>query len=124
MTRPNPITLVAACVISAISSNLAAEVTVKTPGHDVRVGSGGISVRAEGINSIATDGNSASVTVGGIDEDVDIQGVTVINGRVSIDGKEIPPGVTRYKSPRTGTVYLIQRKNGAVNVTTDEGSKK
>lgn len=86
-------------------------------------GKTGITVRAEGISTTATDGNTASVTVGGIEGEVDVQGVTVINGRVSIDGKEIPAGVTRYKSPRTGTVYSIERKNGAVNVSS-EGAKK
>ncbi|OHC65394.1 MAG: hypothetical protein A2040_02700 [Rhodocyclales bacterium GWA2_65_19] len=102
-----------------------AQVSVKTPGQVVQVGKGGdVRVRAEGVTAIATEGNKASVTVGGIDGDADIQGVTVINGRVSIDGKDIPAGVTRYKSPRTGTVYLIQRRGGSVNVTTEEGAGK
>lgn len=101
-----------------------AQVQVKTPGQEVRVGGGGVSVRAEGVTSIATGGNSASVTVGGIDSDADVQGVTVINGRVSIDGKEIPANVTRYKSPKTGTVYRIERKGGAVSVTTEAEGRR
>ena len=102
-----------------------AQVSVKVPGQEINVGRGGdVNVRADGVTAIATEGNKASVTVGGIDADANIQGVTVINGRVSIDGKDIPANVTRYKSPRTGTVYLIQRKGGSVNVITEEGAKK
>jgi hypothetical protein len=85
--------------------------------------SAGISVRAEGISTTASDGGSASITVGGIEGDVDAQGVAVVNGRVSIDGKEVPAGVTRYKSPRTGTVYSIERKNGKVNVRSEGADK-
>ena len=108
------------CAVGAI-----AEVSVKTPGQEIKVGKGSdVHVRADGVSAIATEGNNASVTVGGIDANADIQGVMIINGRVSIDGKEIPANVTRYKSPRTGTVYLIQRKGGSVNVTTEEGAKK
>jgi len=73
---------------------------------------------------IATGGNTARNTVGGIGSNVDVQGVTVINGRVYIDNKEIPPDVTRYKSPRTGEVYIIKRKGGSVEVTSDAGAKK
>lgn len=110
--------------VAAFASHVAAEVNVATPGYRVQVGNGNVTVRAEGVSTVATDGNTASVTVGGIDADADVQGVTVINGRVNIDGKDIPANVTRYKSPRTGTVYLIQRKGGSVSVTTEEGAKK
>lgn len=102
-----------------------AQVSIKTPGQEIKVGKGGgVNVRAEGVTAIATEGNDASVTIGGIDANANIQGVTVINDRVSIDGKEIPANVSRYKSPRTGTIYLIQRKGGSVNVTTEERAKK
>lgn len=102
-----------------------AQVSVKTPGQEVRIGKGGgVNVRAEGGTAVATEGNTANVTIGGIDANANVQGVTIINGRVSIDGKEIPANVTRYKSPRTGTVYLIQRKGDSVNVTTDDGVRK
>jgi hypothetical protein len=49
--------------------------------------------------------------------------LSIINDKVFIDNKEVPPNVTRYKSPRTGTVYRIQRKGGAVSVS-EEGSGK
>ena len=124
MTDSKLFFLTVGIILCAGSLNTLAQVSVKTPGQEIRVGNGGVNVRADGVTAIATEGNEASVTVGGIDADADIQGVTVINGRVSIDGKEIPANVIRYKSPRTGTVYLIQRKGGSVNVTTEERAKK
>lgn len=110
--------------LAVVASNIGlAQISVKTPGQEVKVGSS-VNVRAEGVTSISTDGGSASVTVGGIDQDADVQGVTVINGRVTIDGKDVPANVTRYKSPKTGTVYLIQRKAGSVSVTTEAENRK
>ncbi len=92
---------------------------------DVRTGEGGtVSTHGSSTTAIATGGNTARNTVGGIGSNVDVQGVTVINGRVYIDNKEIPPDVTRYKSPRTGEVYIIKRKGTSVEVTSDGGAKK
>lgn len=116
--------LFAGILVCGAAWNAGAQISVKTPGQDVRIGPGSVNARAEGVTAIATDGGKASVTVGGIADDADIQGVTVINGRVSIDGKEVPANATRYKSPRTGIVYLIQRKGGGVSVTTEEGTGK
>ena len=94
-----------------------AQINVSTSGQEVRIGKdGSVKARAEGA-SAARGGNEASVTVGGIAEDANIEGITVINGRVSIDGKEVPPNVSRYKSPKTGKVYVIQRKGGSVSVS-------
>lgn len=105
-----------------------AQVRVQAGGTSVNVGDDGdggdVDVHAKNITAITTDGSEASVTVGGIGDNVQIQGVTVINGRVYIDGKEIPPQVTRYKSPRTGEVYLIQRKGGSVQVVTEPEKRK
>ena len=124
MIEFNAAHLAAAVLVLVAAGNAGAQISVRTPDREIKVGTGTVNARAEGVTAIATDGGKASVTVGGIDGDADIQGITVINGRVSIDGKEIPAHVTRYKSPRTGTVYLIQRKNGAVSVTTEEGAGK
>lgn len=116
---------VVACMSAFAASGSWAQVSVKTPGQDVKVGKrGDVNVQADGVTAIATEGNTASVTVGGIDANADIQGVTVINGKVWIDGKEIPPNITRYVAPRDRTVYLIKRNNGAVSVTTEEGGRK
>lgn len=124
MTEFNAARLAAVFLLLFCAGSAGAQVSVRTPDREVKVGQGTVNARAESVTAIATDGGKASVTVGGIEGDVDIQGITVINGRVSIDGKEIPANVTRYKSPRTGTVYLIQRKNGAVSVTAEQGGEK
>lgn len=118
------------CIAAAFLLALpaAAQVHVQAGGTTVNVGGDDrdddVNVRAKNITAISTDGGEASVNVGGIGSDVQIQGVAVINGRVYIDGKEIPPNVTRYKSPRTGEVYLIQRKGGSVQVTSEPEKKK
>lgn len=117
-------TLAVLAGLAVVALETAADVSVKTPGQEVRISGASASVKSDGVRATATAGSTAGVTVGGIEDDADIIGVTVINGRVSIDGKEIPPNVTRYKSPRTGTVYLIQRKNGSVSVTSEEGERK
>ena len=103
--------------LSAVAP-LFAQISVSTPGQDVQIGKDG-SVRARSENASASNrkSNEASVTVGGIAEGANIEGVTVINGRVWIDGKEVPPNVTRYKSTKTGRVYLIQRKGTSVSVS-------
>ena len=110
-----PVVMVLAlCAVTA-----SAQVNVKSGGSRVTVGQDvNIDVDAKDISTISTGGNTTSVTVGGIEGDANIQGVTVINGKVWIDGKEIPPNVTRYKS-KSGTVYRIARKGGAVSVTSE-----
>ncbi|MDP2809903.1 MAG: hypothetical protein Q8O34_07105 [Rhodocyclaceae bacterium] len=122
-----PVAAVAALFLATLPST--AQVRVQAGGASVNIGAVGsgdtnVNVRARDVTAIATEGNNASVNIGGIGGDVDIQGVTVINGRVYIDGKEIPPKVTRYKSPRTGEVYIIRRKGGSVEVTSETEAKK
>ncbi|MEW6163672.1 MAG: hypothetical protein AB1642_01275 [Pseudomonadota bacterium] len=98
---------------------VAAQVSVQANGSRVVVGKDiSIDVDAKDVSTVTTGSNSASVTVGGIGEGVNVQGVTVINGKVWIDGEEIPPGVKRHKS-KSGTIYRIERKNGAVSVTSE-----
>ncbi len=93
-----------------------AQVSVSTGTQDVRISKEGR------VNVMDSNANEARVSVGEIAGDAHIEGITIINDRVSIDGKEVPPGVTRYKSPKTGKVYLIQRKGGSVSVSeTGEG---
>lgn len=127
-----PVAAVAALFLAASPSM--AQVRVQAGGTSVNIGAGGdvsvrggganVNVRAKDMTAIATEGNTVSNSVGGIGEGVDIQGVAVINGRVYIDNKEIPPKVTRYKSPRTGEVYIIRRKGGSVEVTSEAEAKK
>lgn len=121
-------------IVLLASAGAVAQVRVEAGGTSVVVGGGNVDVRTRGEGSvstkgsgttaIATEGNTVSNTVGGIGSNVDIQGVAVINNRVYIDNKEIPPNVTRYKSPRTGEVYVIKRKSGSVEVTTESGGGK
>lgn len=87
-------------------------VSVRGGGEDIRVGSGG--------QVSAGPGNEAKSTVGEIAPGANIEGVTIINGKLWIDGKEIPPGVKRYKSPKTGKQYNIERKGKNVSVTSNE----
>lgn len=106
-----------------LAGGAAAQISIVTPGQDVKIGGDG-SVKARSAGSaVSGRNNEASVTVGNISADADVEGVTVINGRVLIDGKDVPSSVTRYKSPKTGRVYLIQRKGGAVSVSEAGGAK-
>lgn len=100
------------------------DVSIKGGNVSVKGGNANANARAKDMTAIATEGNTVSNSVGGIGEGVDIQGVAVINGRVYIDNKEIPPKVTRYKSPRTGEVYIIRRKGGSVEVVSETEAKK
>lgn len=96
-----------------------AQVKVQADGNRVSVGKDiSVDVDAKDISTLSTGGNTASVTVGGIGDNVESQGVTVINGKVWIDGVAIPPGVKRHKA-KSGTVYRIERKDGAVSVTSE-----
>lgn len=72
----------------------------------------GVTVNSSG------QGNSSSVTIGGIGQDTQVQGVSVINGQVWIDGEKIPPTVTRYTS-KSGQKYLIERTPAGVAVRTE-----
>jgi hypothetical protein len=87
-------------------------VSVRGGGEDIRVGSGG--------QVSAGPGNEVKSSVGEIAPGANIEGVTIINGKLWIDGKEIPPGVKRYKSPKTGKQYTIERKGNNVSVTGNE----
>lgn len=92
--------------------NADGSVSVRGAGEDVRVGSGSqVSVGP---------GNKAQSSVGEIAPGANIEGVTIINGKLWIDGKEVPPGVKRYKSPKTGKLYNIERRGNNVSVTSSE----
>ena len=87
-------------------------VSVKTPGSNVQVNSGSqVSVGG---------GNKVASSVGEIAPGANIEGVTVINGKLWIDGKEIPAGVRQYKSPKTGKTYKIDRNGRNVAVTSSD----
>ncbi len=61
--------------------------------------------------------NEAKNEVGVIDEDAEIEGITIINGNVSIDGVKVAHGVRMFRSTKTGRSYRIDwGKGGNVSV--------
>ena len=82
------------------------------------------SVDARDINIVSEgQGNDVSVNIGGIDG-AEIEGVSIINGSVFIDGRQVPDSATRYRSrSRSGVVYLIRRSATGVEIV-DEASVK
>jgi len=52
--------------------------------------------------------NEARNISGVIDEDAQIEGITVINGEVTIDGVKIPRGTKKYRSAKSGKTYVIE----------------
>ena len=58
-------------------------------------------------------GNEVRHVLGIIEGDsVEIEGITIINGEVSIDGVKIPRGTRKYRSPKSGKSYLIEWGHG------------
>lgn len=56
---------------------------------------------------------------GVIAEDAEIEGITIINGEVSIDGVKVPRGIGKFRSPKSGKTYLIKWGKGD-NVSVSE----
>jgi hypothetical protein len=80
------------------------QVNINVPGVNVSVGGSGqdnVSVSVGGKNKV---GNMA----GSIDEDVEMEGVAIINGTVTIDGERVPKGKTRHTGKKSGIKYLIK----------------
>jgi hypothetical protein len=91
-----------------------AQVNVKVPGANVSVGGkndNNVSVSVGGKNDV---GNTA----GSIDDDVEMEGVAIINGSVTIDGEKLPKGKTRHTGKKSGIKYVIKwGKDGNVAVS-------
>lgn len=96
------------------ASQALGQVNVNVPGVNVSVGGneqGNVSVSVGGKNKV---GNTA----GSIDEDVEMEGVAIINGAVTIDGEKVPKGKTRHTGKKSGIKYLIKwGKDGNVAVS-------
>ncbi len=75
---------------------------------------------SQGNVSVQTGKSQASVAsnrAGVIEGDVEVEGVTVINQEVFIDGVKVPHGQTRYVGKKSGKTYAIRwGKNGNVAV--------
>jgi hypothetical protein len=105
----------AGCLLLGIGVPSMAQVKIKVPGVDMSVGdganSGNVNISIGGKNAV---GNKA----GYIDEDADIEGVTVINGEVAIDGEKVPKGKTRHTGKKSGIKYVIKwGKDGNVAIS-------
>lgn len=62
--------------------------------------------------------NEVKNEAGVIDEDAQIEGITIINGHVSIDGVKVSRGVRKFHSEKTGRNYRIDwGKGDNVSVT-------
>lgn len=72
-------------------------------------GAAGIQPKGIAISIGQSDARNES---GVIDDDVEIEGVVIINGEVSIDGVPIPRGTKKYRSARTGKTYRIEWGKG------------
>lgn len=80
-----------------------AQVAVDVSGYGVKVQTG--------------NGSSVNVNSGTAAADVQMEGVTIINGDVFIDGEKVAKGKTSYTAKKTGKSYRIEwGKNGNVSV--------
>lgn len=75
---------------------------------------------SQGNVSVQTGRNQASVAnnrAGVIEGDAEVEGVTVINQEVFIDGVKVPHGQSRYVGKKSGKTYTIRwGKNGNIAV--------
>jgi hypothetical protein len=96
------------------ASQALGQVNVNVPGVNVSVGGNG-----QGNVSVSVGGkNKVGNTAGSIDEDVEMEGVAIINGAVTIDGEKVPKGKTRHTGKKSGIKYLIKwSKDGDVAVS-------
>ena len=93
------------------SVGVMAHISVNIPGVNVKTGKDGVSVSMGGSNDTGS-------TAGSIDPDADIEGVSVINDEVWIDGEKVPKGKTRYTGKKSGVKYKISwGKNGNIAVS-------
>ena len=97
-------TIGAIALALALSTPMAfAQVSVDLSGLGVKVQTG--------------KGNTAVITGGTIDSDVQMDGVAVINGEVFVDGEKVPRGKSPYTSKKSGRTYNIKwGKDGTVAV--------
>lgn len=103
-----------------------AQVSVDLPGLGVKVQTGGngtsVVTNNGGTNSSVTTkggGSSSIVTnsAGTIGPNVQLEGITILNNDVYIDGEKVPRGKSPVKSKKTGKVYVIKwGKDGSVAV--------
>jgi hypothetical protein len=77
-----------------------------------------VDVSKHGVKVQSANENSVQLNSASIASDVQIEGVTVINGEVYIDGEQVPKGRTSFTAKRSGKSYRIQwGKNGNVSIS-------
>ncbi|OGQ88202.1 MAG: hypothetical protein A2512_02560 [Deltaproteobacteria bacterium RIFOXYD12_FULL_56_24] len=98
--------LLLAVVMLAGTAVTFAQVQVETGAYRVRVNPGG-----------AVEVNALPGSQPAIGKDVQVAGVTVINGNLFIDGEKVPKGRTSYTSKKTGKSYKVDwGRDGNVSV--------
>lgn len=114
--------LLASLLLACPAAALAEPMTVVVNGQSVQIQAPNVPALPPAGSGMtvhgAGNGSSATTTIGGIGPDAQVQGVTVINGQVWIDGEKIPGGVTRHTS-RSGQKYIIDRSGAGVSVRTE-----
>ena len=101
-------------LVLGIGVPVMAQVKIKVPGVDMSVGDGS----GSNVNISIGGKNSVGNTAGYIDEGADIEGVSVVNGEVSIDGEKVAKGKTRHTGKKSGIKYIIKwGKDGNVAIS-------
>ncbi len=90
-------------IIFFIGTSAIADVSVNLSGYGVRIKTDDVAVTAK--------------SSGTIDPDVQIEGVTIINDNVFVDGEKVPNGRSVFTSKKTKKIYIIQSDiNGNISV--------
>lgn len=77
-----------------------------------------VAVDVSGSGVKIKNGAAVGASLGVIGPDVQIEGVTVINGAVFIDGEPVPKGKTSFTGKKSGKSYQIEwGKDGNVSVS-------
>lgn len=95
-----------------ISGSVWAGSSVQITLDELRLRSGTDEARIRNKKETTVEGRPSAIGA-----DVEMTGVTVINGEVYIDGEKVPAGKRSFTSKKTGKNYAIEwGKNGNVSV--------
>lgn len=99
-----------AVVLVLASLWVMAQISIDIPGISVHTGAG---------SKTSSSGNTVANEKGVIGPDADIEGVTIINDELYIDGVKIARGTTEYKAKKSKKTYSIRwgKKGEGVTVT-------
>lgn len=91
-----------------------AQISIDIPGISVKTGPG---------SKTSSSGNTVANEKGVIDPDADVEGVTIINDELFIDGVKIARGTKEYVSKKSRKTYLIRWGKKGEGVTVSEKTK-